>query len=65
MRKTGFLYATLHGPPPKTYCEAHSGGCSDFRIILLYPEVLSTSASLPLPTLIHRPFYTLRAQDEG
>jgi hypothetical protein len=34
-RKTGFLYATLHGPPPKTYCEEYSGGFSDLRIILL------------------------------
>jgi len=46
MRKTGFLYATLHSLPPKTYCEAHSGGCSDFRIILLWPEVLKTSGIL-------------------
>ena len=46
MRKTGFLYATLHGLPPKTYCEAHSGGCSDSRIILLWPKVLSTSGIL-------------------
>ncbi len=29
------FYLTLHSPPPKTYCEAHSGRFSGLRIVLL------------------------------
>ncbi len=52
MKDWVFFYLTLHSPPPKTHCEAHSGRFSGFRIILLWPEVfLVLQASLPLPIL--------------
>jgi hypothetical protein len=34
MKDWVFFYLTLHSPPPKTHCEAHSGRFSGFRIIL-------------------------------
>jgi hypothetical protein len=35
MKDWVFLYLTLHSPPSKTYCEAHSGRFSGLRITLL------------------------------
>jgi len=46
MKDWVFFYLTLHSPPPKTHCEAHSGRFSGFRIILLlapsHPESRET-----------------------
>ena len=35
MKDWVFFYFTLHSPPSKTYCEAHSGRFSGLRIVLL------------------------------
>ena len=35
MKDWVFTYLTLHSPPPKTCCEAHSGRFSGFRIVLV------------------------------
>ena len=35
MKDWVFNYLTLHSPPSKTCCEAHSGRFSGFRIVLL------------------------------
>jgi len=46
-----FSCATLHSPPPKTYCEAHPGGFSDLRIILLWPgSLLPSRPPCPFPS---------------
>ncbi len=48
--RPGFLNAALHGPPPKTYCEAYSGRFSGSRIILplapSHPETLQQGFGL-------------------
>ena len=71
MKDWVFFYLTLHSPPPKTHCEAHSGRFSGFRIILLlapsHPALSAgqwiwqvsypITAAWPSPTLTGFPFW--------
>ncbi len=58
-----FSYLTLHSPPPKTYCEAHSGRFSGSRIILL--GLKSSQYFRPACPFPPCPFGKLRASGSG
>jgi len=63
MKDWVFFCLTLHSPPSKTCCEAHSGRFSGLRIVLLGPKSsFYFRPPCPFPPC---PFDKLRASDSG